>query len=515
MDLEKEEIVLRRRRMKRRRPTSVSSADEQSGMEKAPKKRRAVLSSSADEQDMKDEEKDFIIRKMGKKKRCTVLTSPDEDMKISKKRKTTVPSSSSKMSSTIQDEKKDVTTHRKCAKKRRFIKTSSKEAQKSSVKTGEDVQKTQDLQEDQGTSKDSGVRPTCSSSTISGNIRERLTFHHLLGLGSFGKVVLAEDATKHHMYAVKIISKRSLLSTSSDEDLWVEHRVLRLAAGSPFLIQAAFAFQTKMLVLLGLEYMSCGDFDQLLQLKGPLDIPSARFYAAELVCGIQFLHHKGVIHRDLKPENILVAESGHVKITDFGLALENMFEDCTATEYAGTEGFIAPEMIAKEKYGAGVDWYAFGVILNIMLTSEYMYHPTQYTSMPSGAEDIIKELLLKDPAKRLGANGNIRSHEFFENIHWVSVEALRMPPPYIPETSVPRGHAKCFNLARMEKAEAKKRRIPAKDQKTNGRIIDRNPFQNIPKTGTGLKRDIFKEEDNEDTEELLKTSLDIANGPSS
>ncbi|KAM3936066.1 LOW QUALITY PROTEIN: protein kinase C delta type-like [Leptodactylus fuscus] len=448
MDLEEEEVVLRRRRGKKRRPTSVLSADEQSVMKKAPNKRRAVLSSSADEQETKDEEKDFIIRK----KRCTVLTAPDEDTKISKKRKRTIPSSSSKMSSTIQDENEDVTTHRKCAKKRRYLKTSSTEARKSSIKTGEDVQKTQDLQEDQKASEDSGDRPPCSRSTISGNIRERLKFQHVLGQGSFGKVVLAEDASNHHMYAVKIISKRSLLSSSSDDDLWVEHRVLRLAAGSPFLIQATFAFQTKMLILLGLEYMSCGDLINL-QLKGRLDIPSARFYAAELICGIQFLHHKGVIHRDLKPENILVAESGHVKITDFGLALENMFEDCTTTELAGTEGFIAPEMVAEEKYGAGVDWYSFGVILNIMLTSEHTYNPTLYSSMPSGAEDIITQLLLKDPSKRLGVNGNIRSHQFFENIHWLSVEALRMPPPHIPEPSVPRGNAKCFNLARMEKSK--------------------------------------------------------------
>ncbi|KAM3911224.1 protein kinase C delta type-like [Leptodactylus fuscus] len=217
-------------------------------------------------------------------------------------------------------------------------------------------------------------------------------------------------------------------------------------------------------VLLGLEYMSCGDFKQLLQRKGRLDIPSARFYAAELVCGIQFLHQKGVIHRDLKPENILVAESGHVKISDFGLALENMFEDRTATEYAGTEGFIAPEMIADKEYGAGVDWYSFGVILNIMLTSECTYHPKLYTSMPSGAEDIIKQLLLKNPAKRLGVNGKIRSHQFFKYIDWVSVEALRMPPPHIPEPAAPRRPAKHFNLAKMEAAEAKRRRLTAKDQ---------------------------------------------------
>ncbi|KAM3911196.1 ficolin-2-like [Leptodactylus fuscus] len=90
--------------------------------------------------------------------------------------------------------------------------------------------------------------------------------------------------------------------------------------------------------------MSCGDFHQLLQLKECFDISSTRFYAAELVCGIQFLHQNDVNHRDLNPEYILVAVLGHLKITDFSLAIENMLEDCTATEYAGTKGFVAPEV---------------------------------------------------------------------------------------------------------------------------------------------------------------------------
>ncbi|XP_040269311.1 protein kinase C delta type-like [Bufo bufo] len=226
-----------------------------------------------------------------------------------------------------------------------------------------------------------------------------------------------------------------MLANCNEADVLVEHRVLQLASGSPFLVHADFAFQTKMLVLLGLEYMSCGDFDQFLNMKGRLDIPSARFYAAELVCGIQYLHSKGIIHRDLKPENILVAETGHIKITDFGLALENMLGDRTATEYAGTEGYVAPEMLAKEEYGVGVDWYSFGVILNEMITSKCKYDPTQFDITHSSAEDIIKELLQRDPAKRLGVHGNIRGHHFFQHIDWVSVEALEMPPPHIPVVS--------------------------------------------------------------------------------
>ncbi|KAM4012637.1 protein kinase C delta type-like [Anomaloglossus baeobatrachus] len=244
----------------------------------------------------------------------------------------------------------------------------------------------------------------------------------------------------------------------------VERRVLQLASGSPFLVHADFAFQTKMHVLLGMEYMSCGDFFNFLYMKGRLDIPSARFYAAELVCGIQFLHSKGIIHRDLKPDNILVAETGHIKITDFGLALENMFGDRTATELAGTDDYMAPEMLAGKKYGAGVDWYSFGVILNEMITSKCKYDRALFDETHSGVKNIIKKLLRKDPARRLGVQRNIRGHRFFQQVDWVSVEALRMPPPHIPVPTRPHCPPETFRLDEVEAEEARKSSIPPNKQ---------------------------------------------------
>ncbi|CAJ0951707.1 unnamed protein product [Ranitomeya imitator] len=119
----------------------------------------------------------------------------------------------------------------------------------------------------------------------------------------------------------------------------------------------------------------------------------ARFYASELVCGIQFLHSKSIVHRDLKPENILVAETGHIKITDFGLALENMFGDRTATKRAGTKEYMAPEMLAN--------WYAFGVFLNKMITGECKYHRALFDETHSGVENIIKKSGIMGSSKQL------------------------------------------------------------------------------------------------------------------
>ncbi|XP_066444783.1 protein kinase C delta type-like [Eleutherodactylus coqui] len=249
-----------------------------------------------------------------------------------------------------------------------------------------------DTDQDTSSGGPSGVWPIGSGSTTSTTIRERLRFQHVLGRGAYGEVVLAEDTATCQQFAVKVIRKKALLAEVEMADVMVEHRVLQLTIGSPFLVHAEFAFQTKTHVLLGLEYLSCGDLDQLLQSKGRLDVNSTRFYAAEMVCGIQHLHAKGIIHRDLKPENILVAETGHVKITDFGLALENMHGDRTATDHAGTEGYIAPEMDAGEEYNAAVDWFSFGVIMNKMITGEREYKPKLFKESTSGAKNIILQV---------------------------------------------------------------------------------------------------------------------------
>ncbi|KAM4045325.1 protein kinase C delta type-like, partial [Anomaloglossus baeobatrachus] len=278
----------------------------------------------------------------------------------------------------------------------------------------------------------------------------------------FGTVLLAEDPSTRKHFAVKIIRKRALLA-EGEERVMVERRVLQLASGSPFLVHADFAFQTKRYVLLGLEYMSGGDFNTFLLMKGRLDIPSARFYAAELVCGIQYLHSQGVIHRDLKPENILVAETGHIKITDFGLAINNMQGDRSATEYAGTPGYMAPEIFPGKEYNAGVDWYSLGVIIKDMVTSVCTYHLT-LDEASSGIDDIITQLLQKDPARRLGVNGNIREHRFFQCIDWVSVEALKVPPPHIPVPTKAPHRSRPYHLDKLEAAEAKKSPLSAKDQ---------------------------------------------------
>ncbi|XP_066445302.1 protein kinase C delta type-like [Eleutherodactylus coqui] len=306
----------------------------------------------------------------------------------------------------------------------------------------------------------SGVRPT-GSGTISDSIKERLIFQQVLGQGSYGTVMKAEDTLTHQTFAVKMIRKTAV--RGKEKYVIAERRVLQLASGTPFLVHAAFAIQTEMNILFGLKYVSCGDLFDLLDKKGRLDVTSSRFYAAELVCGIQFLHLKGVIHRDLKPENILITDTGHIKITDFDLALVNMHGGRTSTSIAGTAGYIAPEMEAGKKFNTAVDWYSFGVTKD-MLTCECTYNPTLLRGISCSARDIIEKLLQKDPARRLGLHGDIRGHRFFRSIDWDSVETLKMAPPYIPEP--PNSHP-AFQAAKLDEIEAKEASVsPPSDTRT-------------------------------------------------
>uniref|UniRef100_A0A8C5QGB6 Uncharacterized protein n=1 Tax=Leptobrachium leishanense TaxID=445787 RepID=A0A8C5QGB6_9ANUR len=277
------------------------------------------------------------------------------------------------------------------------------------------------------------------------NILDRLSFHRLLGEGCYGKVMLASDSITKQLYAVKIIKKHALLG-NEDDSTFVERRVLEVAKGCPFLTDVYATMQTKDHLLFVMQYLPGGDLDQFMGKNGKLDINTARFFAAELVCGLQYLHKNGIIHRDIKPDNVLLDSQGHIKIADFGLALENVYRNQTAKGYAGTLGYVAPEMLRDQRYNAAVDWWSMGVMVYKMVTGEDPFYcgnssdhmirsalrdtPKYPSDLTPDTVDLLKKLLCKNPSKRLGKRGNIRNHPFFKSIDWNELEAGRVNPPF-------------------------------------------------------------------------------------
>ncbi|CAJ0948735.1 unnamed protein product [Ranitomeya imitator] len=245
----------------------------------------------------------------------------------------------------------------------------------------------------------------------------RFTFHSKIGEGAFGKVFLASDNITKKMLAIKTVTKG--VSATAEEQLLMEKKILQLTPQNPFLMNSSITFQTKKHWCFAMDYASGGNLRSLLKKQGCFPLSTAtillhtsymtlsvrsktyvfsysfpnRFYAAEIASGLQFLHKKGFIHRDLKPDNILIADSGHLKIADFGLAVNRMDG---VSGRAGTAGYMAPEVITGKKYNAAADWFSFGIILYQMITGDQSCYwnssdvPTYY--LDSDTENIVEEV---------------------------------------------------------------------------------------------------------------------------
>eukprot|EP00906_Rhabdomonas_costata_P021798 RCo031598 len=270
-----------------------------------------------------------------------------------------------------------------------------------------------------------------------------------LGKGKFGLVMLVRKRSSEKLYAMKVVEKASVLNQHQVRYLFSERSVLKRLK-HPFIVKLDYAFQSDSRAFFVMEYLPGGDMAHYLDrcIGKRFSESLARFYAAEVLTALQYIHDYGSIYRDLKPENILLDAQGHACLSDFGLAKDfhgGGHSETRAQSFVGSPFYVAPEVLRQQRYGKAVDWWAFGVLLFRMLTGRVpfeghnrrevferiLHGPVSFSAFPwvsSTAIDLIQRLLVKEERDRLSGS-RVKAHRFFHGVDWTALPRKASPPP--------------------------------------------------------------------------------------
>ncbi|XP_051490029.1 citron Rho-interacting kinase [Apus apus] len=276
----------------------------------------------------------------------------------------------------------------------------------------------------------------------------------VVGCGHFADVKVVREKGTGDVYAMKVMSKESLLA-QEHVSFFEEERSILSQSTSPWIPQLQYAFQDKKNLYLVMEYQPGGDLLSLLnRYEDQLDETMVQFYLAELVLAIHSVHQMGYVHRDIKPENVLIDRTGHIKLVDFGSAAKMTVNKMVNAKLpVGTPDYMAPEMLmglsgdGKASYGPECDWWSLGVIAyemiygrspftegtsaktfnNIMNFQRFLKFPDD-VKVSSEFLDLVQSLLCGQK-ERLGYEG-LCCHPFFSKIDWNNIR--NSPPPFVP-----------------------------------------------------------------------------------
>src|SRR5918997_844320 len=258
-------------------------------------------------------------------------------------------------------------------------------------------------------------------------VDERYEVKGLVGAGGMAEVFLAHDEVLDRDVALKMLKDKF---TENDEFVERFKREAQSAAAlsHPNIVsifdRGASEDGT---YYIAMEYLSGGTLKDRILSKGALPARTAAAVALQIAEALRAAHERGVIHRDIKPHNILIAESGDVKVTDFGIARAASSSTMTRTgSILGTAHYISPEQAMGEPVGSASDLYSLGVVLYEMLTGELPYDadtplgiamkhvnghlrpPKEVNySIPNGINAITCRLLAKDPGDRYASDAEL------------------------------------------------------------------------------------------------------------
>lgn len=274
-------------------------------------------------------------------------------------------------------------------------------------------------------------------------------FGEVLGEGAFGAVMRVKLKDTGKEYAIKVMDKKHIMKEDKVKYVKTERNILSMCH-HPNIVSLFCTFSDPGHLYYVIELCPNGELLTWLKRFGPLSLPCTRFYIAELVSALEFLHQHNVIHRDLKPENLLLSDTMHLKLTDFGTSKELQGAETLArsNSFVGTAEYVCPELLSVKENSAASDLWALGVIIYQMLTNRLAFHgSTQYLTfqnvlhrkfawpqqpMDPDARDLIENLLQLEPSARLGVGlggyDKLKAHPFFTGIDWTSLSQTTPPP---------------------------------------------------------------------------------------
>jgi len=277
-------------------------------------------------------------------------------------------------------------------------------------------------------------------------------FGEELGEGSYSTVKIATHYATGQEYAIKILDKSHLKRYKKTETALAEKNTLvRLGSGHPGIVRLHWTFQDEWSLFFVLDVARNGEMQSRISRLGSLSTVCCRYYSAQIVDALDYMHSKGVIHRDLKPENLLLDDAFRIKITDFGTGklLEPGVE--RAETFVGTPQYFSPELLESNETSKSSDLWALGCIIYQMIAGRFAFSGLSHFltwqkikqleySFPEGfdpeAKDLIQKLIVRDPTQRLGAGPpgsafsmqSLRSHPFFASINWKTLWTDPAPP---------------------------------------------------------------------------------------
>ncbi|CAN7050803.1 unnamed protein product [Brassica oleracea var. botrytis] len=323
----------------------------------------------------------------------------------------------------------------------------------------------------------------------------------IYGVGSYSKVVRATKKKDGGVYALKIMDKKFI--TKENKTAYVKlERIVLDQLDHPGIVKLFFTFQDNFSLYMALESCEGGElFDQITR-KGCLSEDEARFYGAEVVDALEYIHTMGLIHRDIKPENLLLTSDGHIKIADFGSVkpmqdsqitlLPNAASDDKACTFVGTAAYVPPEVLNSSPATFGNDLWALGCTLYQMLSgtspfkdaSEWLIFqriiardlkfPNHFSE---AARDLIDRLLDTDPSRRPGAGpegyASLKRHPFFKGVDWKKPRS-QTPPKLAPDPSSqsasPERDGSPWNPTHVGDASAMQNNGPSSTSESSGSI---------------------------------------------